>query len=514
MRAAMERNTYPFPLAVNSSHHSHYHRFLLGADPSVLAPFPKPYCVGSLAAPLGRLAGDLNLPRWRKLFHASIPWVEGFGPGHYDVGNVPAHRPLPQEYGRPSRRYGAYDFVQVADPSVSALALVAGDRRVLDRFMALGDTFCSQVEASAGTRDPGPSGLRTTGRMIAGQFAEPNNRWLMPFLHVHARVLNFTSFAETPGRLACIDSAALARGARRARADWVATQAQALSELGYRVSLGTDGAPALRVDGVSGRLVASMQAPRIAVMRILERIATGGRFPSAERLGAELPAVVIAAMAEQLESMIARSHSFFRPPKIGLPSEGPWRSAVREHLGRYCPGSLATLDAAAARARAVPCESSLFPTPPLDTAHIHVPAAEMLEAGDQRSSDPELGASGMPAPRTPAAPPWLAREFEETLAEVHERIVRVGPDDPLVGLRRILATIDQLAEGADVEQLRQSELLLGVEFGLRERRDAGMEARDVAPRPARIPLATLEELFEGASHGRMVQEREIGGRSL
>ena len=90
----MERNTYPFPLAVNSSHHSHYHRFLLGADPSVVAPFPKPYCVGALAVQLGRLAGDLNLPRWRKLFHASFPWVEGFDPCHYDVGNVPAHRPL------------------------------------------------------------------------------------------------------------------------------------------------------------------------------------------------------------------------------------------------------------------------------------------------------------------------------------------------------------------------------------------------------------------------------------
>jgi hypothetical protein len=510
----MERSTYPFPLAVNSSHHSHYHRFLLGAEPSVLAPFPKPYCVGGLAAPLGRLAGDLNLPRWRKLFHASFPWVEGFGPGHYDVGNVPAHRPLPQEYGRPLRRYGAYDFVQVADPSVSALALVAGDRRVLDRFMALGDTFCARVEAGAGTRDPGPSGSRTTGRMIAGQFAEPNNRWLMPFLHVHARVLNFTSFAEAPGRLACIDSSALARAARRAKSDWAAQQAKVLSELGYRVSLGPDGAPDLRVEGVSGRLVASMQAPRIAVMRILERIATGGRFPSAERLGAELPAVVIAAMAEQLESMIARSHSFHRPPKIGLPSEGPWRSAVREHLGLYCPGSLAALDAAAARAKAVPCESSLFPTPALDPAHRHAPAAEMLEAADQHSSDPELGAPGAPAIQPAAASPWLAREFEETLAEVHERIVRVGPDDPLVGLRRLLGTIDHLTEGADAEQLRQSELLLGVELGLRERREAGAGARDLAPRASRIPLATLEELFEAASHAPLVREREIGGRSL
>ena len=219
-------------------------------------------------------------------------------------------------------------------------------------------------------------------------------------------------------------------------------------------------------------------------------------------------------MAEQLESMIARSHSFFRPPKIGLPSEGPWRNAVREHLGRYCPGSLAALDAAAARAKAVPCDACLFPTPSLDPAHGMRRRPRCSAPANSAAATPELGAQGAPAAPSPAASPWLVRAFEETLAEVHERIVRVGPDDPLVGLRRMLATIDQLTEGADAEQLRQSELLLGVELGLRESREAGVGAREAASRSPRIPLATLEELFEGASHARQVQEREIGGRSL
>ena len=57
----MERSTYPFPLAAHSSHHSHYHRFLLGADQAVLDPFPKPYCLGALAGPMRRLAEGLNL---------------------------------------------------------------------------------------------------------------------------------------------------------------------------------------------------------------------------------------------------------------------------------------------------------------------------------------------------------------------------------------------------------------------------------------------------------------------
>src|ERR1017187_1296411 len=126
---AMEKSTYPFPLAAHSSHHSHYHRFLLGADPSILAPFPKPCCTGSLSGPVCRLAGNLDLQRWRKLFHGTFPWVDGFGPEHYEIGSVAPHRPLPRAYGRPLRRFGAFDFVQSADPSLSALALVAGDRR-------------------------------------------------------------------------------------------------------------------------------------------------------------------------------------------------------------------------------------------------------------------------------------------------------------------------------------------------------------------------------------------------
>ncbi len=507
----MERGNYPFPLAVNSSHHSHYHRFMLGADAGVLSPFPKPYCVGALAAQLPGLTRELNLPRWRKLYHGSIPWTGGFGPAHYELGNVPPHRPLPAAYNRPVRRYGAYDFVQVADPAVSALALVAGDRRIIGRFMALGDEFCAGVEAGACSRAAGPRGSRSTGRMLAGQFAEPNNRWLMPFLHVHARVLNLTSFAEDPSRLDCIDSGSLGRAGQRAKARWAAGQAAMLADLGYRVSMGER--QALRVEGVCPRLVAATEAPRIAVLRLLERSLVGDRPPSAARLGTELPPEVIAAMAEQLEALLARSLAFYKPPKIGIPSEGPWRTAVREHLSHHCPASLEMLDKAALRARATPLESALFPTPPLDPAHFHAPCAESLEAAGQLPEDPELGASRARLGAETTAPAWLVREFCETLLEVNERNVRFGPDDPLVSLRGILATIDHLPHGADPGQLRQSELLLGAELGRAARE--GDLPRGVRPRLAdRAPLAALEELAAGRPALGMACGREIGGRSL
>ncbi len=510
----MDRSAYPFPLAVNSSHHSHYHRFLLGADPSVIDPLPKPYCTGALAAGLGRLTGNLNLQSWRKLYHASFPWAPGFGPAHYDLGNVPAHRPLPPEYARPQRRFGAYDFVQVADPSLSALALVAGDRRVLLRFVALCDDFSLRLEEGAGTRDRGPAGSRTTGRMLAGQFAEPNNRWLMPFLHVHCRVLNFTSFSEAPGTLACIDPSALARAGQRALRSWVPLQAEALSDLGYRVGVSADDVPLLRVEGVSPGLVAVLQAPRIAVLRLLERMIAGEREPSAGRLASELPAPVIAAMADQIESVLARSHPGFKPGKIAIPSEGPWRACVRRHLAGACPGPLAALDAAASRAGARPCGASLFPSSPIDPAHCHAPSAESLEAQPQLPCDPELGARAEFPPAGRLVSPWLAREFEVALGEVNEGMARTGTGGPLAPLRRLLATIDQLSEAASPGQLRQAQILLDVELERRDRdaRDRGDHAE---PSPvARRDLVPPEELFEGLAAHAGVQEREIGGRSL
>jgi len=462
-----------------------------------------------------RLAGDLNLPRWRKLYHGAFPWVPGFGPRHYDLSNVPAHRPLPPEYSRPERRNGAYDFVLCADPAVSALGLVAGDRRVLERFFALGNDFCLRVEDGACAREPGPSGSRSTGRLLAGQFAEPNNRWLMPFLHVHARVLNLTSFREAPAALACIDSGGLARSGQRAQRGWASRQAEVLADLGYRVSIRGEDAAELHVEGVSPKLVAATQAPRIAVLRLLERMILGDHPPSAERLGAELPAPVIAAMAEHVERTLAGAHSLYRPAKVGIPSEGPWRTAVRDCLRSRCPSALLLLDAAAARARAAPYGASLYPTPPLDAAHRHAPSIETGDPLVQSPCDPELSADS-PGEANPApALPWLVREFEAILAEVNERIARAGPGDPLVALRGLLATIDHLPVGASREQLAQSRALLGVELERRGRdtpEGSPWEAR--ADSPARDRLVPLEQLFDDFLVPSRGYGRPMGGPSL
>ncbi len=507
----MDRCTFPFPLAVNSSHHSAYHRFQLGADPVVLAPLPKPACVGRMAEAFGGLAAELNLTRWRRLYHGAFPWVEGYGPEHYEPGTVGPHRPLPAGYGRPERRFGAFDFVQIADPSLCALALVAGDRRLVERFAELSRDFCRRLErgtrASAGAPEP------DTGRFLAGLFYEPNDRWLMPLLHVHARVLNFTSTQAAPRDLHCVDPACLARAGREARQGWVLRQAQLLEDLGYRVGVMGTPAPHLMVQGVSNRLLAALQAPRIAVVELLGRLLEGDRTGVAGSLEEALPTAVISAMADTLGSLVAKSVAYHRPPKLGIPSEGPWRAAVREHLRLVCPAALAALDAEASRVRAVPIGTPVFPSPPLDPAHLHAPDLGALRNLPQHPAQPELGgcAYGAAAIEPPSA--WLARRFGELLDVVNARVVRGCLDAPREPGRSLVLRMDQLTEGADPGQLLNAHRLLEGEMERRlpERRPEPVSGSASGRRPS---LASLDALFEQALQVREHPAREIGGRCL
>jgi hypothetical protein len=507
----MERTTFPFPLAVNSRQHSHYHRFLLGADPAILAPFPKPYCKGSLGKSLCSLGESLTLSSWRKLYHASIPWVPGFGPEHYQVRHSLPHIGLPVSYSRPVRQFAAFDFVQAADPSLSTLALVAGDRRIIDRFVDLADEFCERVEPGIQAQAGGGSACVKTGRMLAGQFFEPNNRWLQPFLHVHSRVLNFTSAADSPERLACIDAGSLGRAGERARRGWTSRQADLLRDLGYQVHPEGPKDRVLSVEGVSERLLASMDAPRIAVLRLLERMVSGDRESSVERFRAELPPAAIAAMSDQLEALLARALCYYKPPKVGIPSEGPWRAAVRQHLFGTCRSELSLLDATARHAKAVLFGTAVFPVPPTDASHGHAPSIEPLRAVHQMPTDPELGAAYPPFSAGRTAPAWILREFETILDDVRARITQGGAKDPVVGLRRILPEIDQLSGSPSPEQLNQAALFIGAELD-RPGLSAGRRSDPVpSPLARSASLVPLDELFEGAS---VVCEREIGGRCL
>jgi hypothetical protein len=253
-----------------------------------------------------------------------------------------------------------------------------------------------------------------------------------------------------------------------------------------------------------------MEAPRIAVLRLLERILVGERPRAMGSIGSELPVPVVAALVEQLESLVARSLSRFKPAKVDVPAGGPWRAAVREHLWGQCPGALAQADAAARRARAEPLESAVLPSPRLDASHCHAPDIASLGARDQDPLDPELGEDpeipGLGLPESP----WVSQEFGRALAEVNERLRR--PADSLAPLRELLASIDLAREGASAEQLVQAQRLLRVEVD----RAVGRAPQRAAPEPG--PWRAEHPLDAGRrprDHAPVLGARmEIGGRSL
>lgn len=521
----MNAPTYPFPLAVNSSHHSSYHRFLLGASSEVLAPFPRPHCLGELAAELSELTDPLTLATWRKLYHASVPWVPGFEPAHYRVGTVPPHRPLPPDYGRPTRKFAAYDLVQIADPSVSALALVAGDRRVLADFLDLNREQCARVEAHTAAYRAGPSGSRVTGRCLLGRFAEPNNRWLMPFLHVHARVLNFTAFREAPREWLCLDPSALALGSRRAAEGGRERQAERLRALGYAAEVPRDPWDGIQVRGVSPTLLATMAAPRTALLRLLERLMGSQGGPERAAHGTEREAAVIAAMADRLESIVAHSLSLYRPPKVALPFEGPWRTAVDGHLRGVCPADLAALHGAAGAARSKRGGDAVegsergaawtaFPVPASDRGHQHRPDPAAFDARDQLGEDCELNEDLSAPGRLPAPSLWLVRHYEDELAAVRREIAAGVGQRPDARWRRASARLDALTTGPEVADLLAAERDLDAGIGRHARQfpdeiaQAARLERRVAP-----ALASLDELFERSRIAGGLAVRERGGLS-
>ena len=514
-------STYPFPLAVNSSHHSRYHRFLLGAPEATLSPMPKPYCTGRLAPDLAVLTADLSLPKWQKLYNGSFPWVEGHGDAAYDLRNVAPHRPLPASFARPVRRFAAFDFVQLADPSVSALALVGGDHRVLRKFVALNESFCAEIERAV--RGEGGEGRTraATGRAVIGHFAEPNNRWLMPCLHVHSRFLNFTATAEASRDLATVDAASLGQSGREARSRWLSAQATLLRSLGYSVDPLLDPSIGLIVQGVDQRLLAALDSPRLAVLKVLERLLgqetwrglSDGRAPGAQP--------ILAAMAEHLESLAQISVAHYRPEKVGLPVEGPWRQSIHHHLRKLCPVELLTLRQEAKRATGqsvledVAQCAPMLPAPAADSCHGHLARIEAFDAAEQLGLDPDLGTRFQDADTLARPQVWLCEAVLAAQNEVvGEMISRRRPwiDAPR---QKILRQWEQLNEPVSLETLRRE--LRGIDSALeRNSRHLAEEAAVLERRARPAPKRILGELLamEVPREHTPILEARSRGRSL
>jgi conjugative relaxase-like TrwC/TraI family protein len=151
-----------------------------------------------------------------------------------------------------------WDFAVNAPKSVSIMALVAGDARIIAAHEAAVCTALNYLEEHAALRrrDQGKILQETTGRLLFARFTEHASRELDPHLHTHVVVLNMTNRHEG-APMASLESRAMFAEQMAAGQIYRSELAYALRDLGYEIE--SDPRRGLfEVRGVPAALIADM----------------------------------------------------------------------------------------------------------------------------------------------------------------------------------------------------------------------------------------------------------------
>jgi len=154
------------------------------------------------------------------------------------------------------QHHPGWDFAVKAPKSVSIMALVAGDERVLAAHEGAVTAAISYLEEQAQLRrrDEGKIVHETTGRILVARFTEHGSRELDPHLHTHLVVLNMTN-RETGDPMASLESRVMYGEQRVAGQIYRNALAFGVREAGYEID--TDPRSGLfEIRGVPGDLIA------------------------------------------------------------------------------------------------------------------------------------------------------------------------------------------------------------------------------------------------------------------
>ena len=134
------------------------------------------------------------------------------------------------------QHHPGWDFAVNAPKSVSIMALVAGDERVLAAHEGAVTAAISYLEEQAQLRrrDDGKIIHETTGRILVARFTEHGSRELDPHLHTHLVVLNMTNHADGDP-LASLESSVMYGEQRVAGQIYRNALAYSLREAGYEI---------------------------------------------------------------------------------------------------------------------------------------------------------------------------------------------------------------------------------------------------------------------------------------
>ncbi|RJG52413.1 conjugative relaxase [Sphingobium terrigena] len=174
---------------------------------------------GKLAADLG-LSGAVDPKLFRDLLAGKV--------GDQQLGRHRANGEIQHHPG--------WDFAVNAPKSVSIMALVAGDERVLaahERAVTAA-IFYLEEQAQLRRREEGKIVHEMTGRILVARFTEHGSRELDPHLHTHLVVLNMTN-REDGDSMASLESRVMYGEQRVAGQIYRNALAYSLREAGYEI---------------------------------------------------------------------------------------------------------------------------------------------------------------------------------------------------------------------------------------------------------------------------------------
>ena len=162
--------------------------------------------------------------------------------------------------GQQGKHQPGWDLTFSAPKSVSLLALVAGDSRVVEAHnLAVSEAlhYLEATTAQARIKQEGKSAIETTANWIIARFTHDTSRELDPQLHTHAVVINATRRAD--GEWRALSSKEMFRAKMVGGAIYRAELARALQRLGYEVEV-THQDGRFEVKGFSKEQLASLLA--------------------------------------------------------------------------------------------------------------------------------------------------------------------------------------------------------------------------------------------------------------
>ena len=182
---------------------------------------------GQAAAQLG-LAGPVEREHFHELLTGRLRGVQLVAP----ETSTGVHR-------------AAWDFTVAPDKTISLVALVGGDQRVVAAHLAAAERAFAVLERHAQAKDRSRQ-LVATGNLLAARFDHDASRSLDPQLHSHHVVFNLTRRPD--GAWRALESRSLFRVQSLATATYHLELARELQALGYGVRV--DGRGHVRIAGI------------------------------------------------------------------------------------------------------------------------------------------------------------------------------------------------------------------------------------------------------------------------